>query len=224
MAWTEAERSGSVAAPGARDGLGAVTDASAGRGRPRDPALDTAILTAALELFIAHGIAGMSIEQVAKRAGVGKPTIYRRWSTKELLVADAIEAHVGTDLNWPAADEIAAVRVQDLLQRNVSAAASTAADPTFRALVAQIYGSAVTHPLLMQTYWDHYIVPRRRLVIMMLKRAQADGDVSPDADLDVLVDMLAGAVTYRVLQPNPPTVRQMKQYLQSAYRQVGLLQ
>jgi hypothetical protein len=47
--------------------------------------------------------------------------------------------------------------------------------------------------------------------------------VPPDADLDVLIDMLAGAVTYRVLQPNPPTVRQMKRYLESAYRQVGLL-
>ena len=71
---------------------------TATRGRPRDPALDTVILTAALELFIAHGIAGMSIEQVAKRAGVGKPTIYRRWSTKERLVADAIAALVGTDI------------------------------------------------------------------------------------------------------------------------------
>ena len=56
------------------------------RGRPRDAAIDGAVLTVALELFIAHGIAGMSIEQVAKRAGVGKPTIYRRWSTKERLV------------------------------------------------------------------------------------------------------------------------------------------
>jgi hypothetical protein len=39
----------------------------------------------------------------------------------------------------------------------------------------------------------------------------------------VLVDMLGGAVTYRVLQPNPPTVRQMQRYLEAAYRQVGLL-
>jgi AcrR family transcriptional regulator len=201
-----------------------VTAETAGRGRPRDPALDAAIQAAALELFITHGITGMSIEQVAKRAGVGKPTIYRRWSTKELLVADAIEAHVGTDLQWPTHAEIAAVPAQELVRRNIAAAARTAADPKFRALVAQIYGSATTHPLLMQTYWDHYIAPRRRLVIAMLERAQADGTVARDADLDVLVDMLAGGVTYRVLQPNPPTTRQMKRYLESAYRQVGLLQ
>lgn len=200
-----------------------MTIAPASRGRPRDPALDTAILSAALELFVAQGISGMSIEQVAKRAGVGKPTVYRRWSSKEHLVADAIATRVGSDIHWPSQDEIDAVPPQQLVRRNVAAAARTAADPQFRALIAQIYGSAVTHPLLMQTYWQHYIVPRRRIVIAMLERAQADGAVAPDADLDVLVDMLAGAVMYRVLQPNPPTARQMKRYLESAYRQVGLL-
>lgn len=192
-------------------------------GRPRDPALDAAILAAAFRLFLAHGIDGMSIEQVAKRAGVGKPTVYRRWSTKELLVADAIEAHVGTDLQWPSRDEIQSMPVHEIVHRNLAAAARTAADPQFRALVAQIYGSAVTHPLLMQTYWEHYIRPRRALAIAMLERAQADGAVASDANLEVLVDMLAGAVTYRVLQPDPPNIRQMKRYLESAYRQVGLL-
>jgi AcrR family transcriptional regulator len=196
---------------------------TATRGRPRDPTLDTAILTAALELFIDQGIAGMSIEQVAKRAGVGKPTLYRRWSTKERLVADAIEALVATDIHWPTKEEIAATPPHELIRRNIDAAARTAADPTFRALVAQIYGSAVAHPLLMQTYWDHYILPRRTLAMAMLERAQADGAVPSDADLNVLIDMLAGAVTYRVLQPNPPTTRQLKRYLESAYRQVGLL-
>lgn len=200
-----------------------MTGAPPSRGRPRDPSIDRAILTAALELFIDRGITGMSIEQVAKDAGVGKPTIYRRWSTKERLVADAIGAHVGSDLEWPTRDEIAAVPARELVKRNIAAAAGTAADPKFRALVAQIYGSAVSHPLLMQTYWDHYIAPRRRLVIAMLERAQADGTVDKDADLDVLVDMLAGGVTYRVLQPNPPTPKQMRRYLEAAYRQVGLL-
>ena len=176
-----------------------------------------------MELFVTHGIAGMSIEQVAKRAGVGKPTIYRRWSAKERLVADAIAALVGTDIQWPTREEIDATPPHELVRRNIDAAARTAADPSFRALVAQVYGSAVTHPLLMQTYWTHNILPRRRLTFALLERAQADGSVAPDADLDVLVDMLAGAATYRVLQPNPPTTRQMKRYLESAYRQVGLL-
>ncbi|WP_458319949.1 TetR/AcrR family transcriptional regulator [Mycolicibacterium brisbanense] len=196
---------------------------TAARGRPRDPAVDTAILAAALDLFIQQGISAMSMEQIAKRAGVGKPTLYRRWSTKEALVADAIETLVTADVTWPTRDEIAATPTHQLVKRNIAAAARTAADPRFRALVAQIYGSAVTHPLLMQTYWTHYIQPRRELAVAMLRRAQVDGRIAPDADLDVLVDMLAGGVTYRVLQPDPPTAGQMKHYLEAAYRQVGLL-
>lgn len=196
---------------------------STARGRPRDPAVDTAILTAALDLFIAQGISAMSVEQIAKRAGVGKPTLYRRWSTKEALVADAIESLVVADVTWPTRDEIDATPTHQLVERNISAAARTAADPRFRALIAQIYGSAVTHPQLMQTYWTHYIQPRRELAIAMLRRAQADGRIAPDTDLEVLVDMLAGGITYRVLQPDPPTVTQMKCYLEAAYRQVGLL-
>ncbi|OLP02007.1 TetR family transcriptional regulator [Mycolicibacterium porcinum] len=191
-------------------------------GRPRDPSLDTTILAAALELFSAHGIAGMSVEQVAKRAGVGKPTIYRRWSTKEDLVADAIETSVG-DLRWPTVEDIDATAPEVLVERNIDAAAATAADPRFRALVAQVYGSAVTHPRLMQTYWTHYIAPRRELTKRLLIKARHAGRVSEDADLDVLVDMLAGAVTYRVLQPNPPDVAAMRRYLVAVYRQAGLL-
>ncbi|GAS85913.1 TetR/AcrR family transcriptional regulator [Mycolicibacterium brisbanense] len=196
---------------------------TAARGRPRDPAVDTAILTAALDLFIEQGISAMSMEQIAKRARVGKPTLYRRWSTKEALVADAIETLVTADVTWPTNDEIASTPTHQLVERNIAAAAATAADPRFRALVAQIYGSAVTHPLLMQTYWTHYIQPRRALAVAMLRRAQADGRIAPNTDLEVLVDMLAGGVTYRVLQPDPPSRTQMKRYLEAAYRQVGLL-
>jgi len=49
--------------------------------------VDQAILRAALELFIEHGVAGASIEKIAKRAGVGKTSIYRRWSSREALLA-----------------------------------------------------------------------------------------------------------------------------------------
>ncbi|WP_220504691.1 TetR-like C-terminal domain-containing protein [Microbispora sp. H13382] len=55
----------------------------------------------------------------------------------------------------------------------------------------------------MEIYWRHYILPRRQLAAAMLRRAQQDGTVAADADPDVLIDMVASAVTYRVLQPDP---------------------
>jgi AcrR family transcriptional regulator len=193
-------------------------------GRPRDPALDKAILTAALDVFVEHGINGTSIEQIAKRAGVGKLSIYRRWSTKERLIVDAIESLVvREDIHWPTEEEIRSTSPYELVRQNLRVAARTAADPRFRALVAQIYGSSVSHPVLMETYWKRYIVPRRQLTFALLERAQKEGTVAADADLEVLVDMLAGGVTYRVLQPNPPTERQLRRHLEAAYHQVGLL-
>ncbi|MGA4996160.1 TetR/AcrR family transcriptional regulator [Nonomuraea bangladeshensis] len=194
---------------------------SRGRGRPRDPGTDAAILSAALELFVERGVEGTSMEQVAKRAGVGKLTVYRRWSSKEDLLAQAVEQWVRAEVT-PSAADVYALRPQDIVERVLPAAAEMAASPRFRALVARIMGSAVSHPQLMAVYWTHYILPRRELAAAMLRRAQADGTVAADADLDVLIDMMAGAVTYRVLQPDPPDAAEMLRYLAAVYRQAGL--
>ncbi|WP_043635131.1 TetR/AcrR family transcriptional regulator [Nonomuraea candida] len=192
-----------------------------GRGRPRDPGTDAAILRAALELFVERGVEGTSMEQIAKRAGVGKLTVYRRWSTKEDLLAQAVEEEVSADL-VPSPADVRALEPQEIIEGVLRAAAETTASPTFRALVARMMGSAVSHPRLMAVYWEHHILPRRELAIAMLRRAQRDGTVAADADLDVLIDMMAGAVTWRVLQPDPPDAAAMLDYLRSVYRQVGL--
>ena len=63
-------------------------------GRPRDERADRAILSAALELMAEHGVHGLRIDDVADRAGVGKATIYRRYRSKEELVAAAVGALV----------------------------------------------------------------------------------------------------------------------------------
>jgi AcrR family transcriptional regulator len=115
---------------------------------------------------------GVSMEQIARRAGVGKLTVYRRWSSKEELLAQAIEA-VFQEREWLSNEDIETGSPAEIIERTLPAAAEVAASPQFRALVSRVYGSA-----LMETYWCHYIL------------------------LDVLIDMLAGVATYRVLQPN----------------------
>src|SRR5689334_16497704 len=77
------------AAPAEGAGGAAVGAGAAPRGRPRSQEADRAILTATVELLAERGLAAMSIEEVAARAGVGKTTIYRRWPSKGLLALDA---------------------------------------------------------------------------------------------------------------------------------------
>src|SRR5438128_907003 len=61
------------------------------RGRPRDPGVDEAILSAAVDLLAQVGFARLTMEQVAARAGVGKASVYLRWPNKVTLVAEAIQ-------------------------------------------------------------------------------------------------------------------------------------
>ena len=194
-----------------------------GRGRPRAEATDRAILQAALELFIDRGIEGASMEQIAKRAGVGKPTVYRRWSSKEDLIAAAIETLVAEEVGWASADVIETESPYALVEAAIDAAAVVASSREYRALVASVYGSAVSHPALMARYWQRYILPRRHLAARLLERARENGTVAADTDLDVTIDMMVGAITYRVLQPDPPDLEEMRRYLRQVYRQVGLL-
>lgn len=194
-----------------------------GRGRPRAAATDLAILQAALALFIDRGVEGTSMEQIAKRAGVGKPTIYRRWSSKEEVIAAAMETLVAEEVGWAASDVIETQSPYALVEAAIDGAAAMAATPQYRALVARVFGSAVSHPELMARYWERYILPRRQLAARLLERARQEGTVAADADVDVTIDMMVGAITYRVLQPNPPDAPEMRRYLRQIYRQVGLL-
>jgi len=61
------------------------------RGRPRDPAVDQAILAAAVDLLADGGYARLTMDQVAARAAVGKASVYLRWPNKVALVAQAIQ-------------------------------------------------------------------------------------------------------------------------------------
>ncbi len=73
-----------------------VTIGATHAGRPRDPEVDRRVADAAVALFGEAGWAGFSVEAVAKRACVGKASIYLRWTTKEALLVDALRRRVGT--------------------------------------------------------------------------------------------------------------------------------
>ncbi|MFF0770817.1 TetR/AcrR family transcriptional regulator [Nonomuraea wenchangensis] len=175
-----------------------MTDTRRTRGRPRDPDADAAIMKAALELFVERGLEGANFEQIAKRAGVAKVTIYRRWSTKEELLTQAIEQArtlVPEADIWATTD----LAAQPADQRLMDSWVHTLGDARFRAVLAQLIGSSVTQPSLLTTYRDQYIQPRRRLIHAALERARRDGLLAADADLDTVIDMVLGAAMYRML-------------------------
>ncbi|MFC8797484.1 TetR/AcrR family transcriptional regulator [Promicromonospora sp. NPDC057138] len=200
-------------------------DVRRGRGRPRDPRADEAILRAALELFTEHGHAGTSIEQIARRAGVGKLTVYRRWGSKDELIAAAVESARG-ELPNPAADELDGMsyaEVSRLLADALPVAARTLAEPGYRAMLAQVFGSSVTHPGLMGAFWENHVLPRRRTMQTVLSRAVDEGVLPVGTDIEALIDMTVGAVVYRLLRPEPPDADELLAYLRAVYSQAGMI-
>lgn len=201
-----------------------MTSSRPSRGRPRDPRADELIMKTALELFAERGVEGANFEQIAKRAGVAKVTIYRRWSSKEELLTQAIEQArtlVPEEEIWASAD----TSVRQPGEKLMDSWVGTFSDTRFRAVLAQLIGSSVSHPALLSTYREQYIEPRRRLIREALERARQDGRLAEDADLDAVIDMVVGAVMYRMLldpaaADDPAATRR---YLDGIIRQADLL-
>src|SRR5262249_24460423 len=148
-------------------------------GRPRSAAAHEAIRRAALTLFIEQGPEAMSIEAVAAKAGVGKAAIYRRWSSKEELVIDAvIEAFAEAS-----SPDTGNVR-DDLAQSTKNLQALMASSPTgdvFPRMAAEV----ARRTPLGRLYGARVIGPRRTLFEEALRRGMARGELPQAIDVEL---------------------------------------
>ncbi|WP_163512579.1 TetR/AcrR family transcriptional regulator [Fodinicola acaciae] len=185
-------------------------------GRPRDPENDVAILRAALELLIERGPDGTSIEQVAKRAGVARLTVYRRFANKDELLIKAVEAARLT--TEPRLGDIGALSIEEMLDFWSNALSQIHA----RQLLARLVGSLPDNPTLFRTYWDAYVEPRRAVFAKIIERERDAGQLPPDTDPQVFQDLVGGAVFYRlVITPDPLPADGMRDYLRSLLSHLG---
>jgi len=145
-------------------------------------------MTAALELFAESGPAGLCIEQVAARAGVGKATIYRRWPGKEDMLLDGL-AVLASPLPKPQGKSVRA----DLIAL-LDAVCREAADPRRARLVALLQGEGVQYPRLKARYLDTVVRPRREAMRAVLRRGVATGELRENTDIDAAMYLLNGAV------------------------------
>ncbi len=168
------------------------------RGRPRSERAHRAILEAALSLLIEEGYDAMSIESITERAGVGKATIYRRWGSKEDLVADALGSQrreVRVPDSGDTKEDVISLLLEDL---------EVVASPFGERALAQIIGAAAKHPRFKESYWRSAIAPRREALRCVLERAKERKEVREEADLELAIDMMVGPLLYRMLVKPAP--------------------
>jgi AcrR family transcriptional regulator len=162
-------------------------------GRPRSPQAHRAILKATLELLAEVGFEAMSIDAIAARARVGKTTIYRRYSGKAELVADAIES-LRQDVVIPDTGQL-----WSDLDALIENAAQITLNPLGRQTVSMIISSASSNVEFAQIYWTKYLQPRQQAFAVVVERAKARDEVQSDLDAGLVFDTMSGIMLYALI-------------------------
>jgi AcrR family transcriptional regulator len=171
--------------------IGRVTQAKAGR--PRDPRLDDALLEAARDVFLERGYQHASLSEVARRAGVGTPAIYRRWRTKADIAIDIVEHESRPD---PIPDSGS---IRDDLVSFLELRLRTWSTPLFTQIVAPVVLEASADPQTKHQIRERFIEYREPNVEARIHKAITSGDLRDDTDPGRLVDLLMGTITMPLL-------------------------
>ena len=168
-------------------------------GRPRDERADRAILDATLALIAELGIHEFRTDDVAARAAVGKGAIYRRYGSKDELITAAVASLVSGEIVVPdtgstRADLLVLMREAVELYRGSLAAR----------LMPNLIGAMAQKPDLARAVRGGFLASRRAALAEVLRRGVERGDLRPDVDLELALDVLGGPLFYRLLVTGGP--------------------
>jgi len=167
-------------------------------GRPREQRADRAILRATLELIAAHGVSDLRMDDVAAHARVGKATIYRRYRSKDELVTAAVAAlvrEIGVPDTGSTRGDLLA-----LMQGAVDVYSGSIEAGVMPALV----DAMSREPELAHFVRAGFLANRRAALRAVLERGVQRGDLRPDHDRELALDVLGGPLFYRLLVTGGP--------------------
>jgi AcrR family transcriptional regulator len=178
------------------DAVGTTPVTPAAPGRPRDPGVDRRIAQAALDLFAEAGWAGFAMETVARRAGVGKASLYLRWSSKEAMLADAVTLRLAR-----AADVDTGTLRGDLVELATQMLDVYGGETGRAALRLGLEAAAIPRVA------EHYEEMRQAQITAaraIVRRGIDRGELTADTPVTLLLDTLAGGAMVHVMAARPP--------------------
>lgn len=168
-------------------------------GRPRGAVIAAAVLSATLDDLAEAGLEGLSVERIARRADVNKTSIYRRWPTREAMVAAALEGILaGVEAQLPDTGTLKG----DLIGLALPVA-MLASEPRGRALVrAALAESSTTAVAALAA--SVVKGPGEGAIGVLVARAEARGEWRAGASGELLIVALAGAILHRAMLERAP--------------------
>jgi AcrR family transcriptional regulator len=158
-----------------------------------------AILRSAMKLCVELGYANLSIDAIARDAGVGKQTIYRWWPSKGAVVADAVFAEALPRVRLSPSGDFE----QDLRQQ-LRSTAELMSEPAFGPRIAELLGEAQLDPALARHIAEHLVRPLRDRNRGHLREAQSKGILRKGVDPELAADLLFGPLWLRLLVTKAP--------------------
>lgn len=171
------------------------------RGRPRDPRTRAAILVAARDLLGRGGLTAVTIEAIAQKARVSRPTIYRYWPNAPAVAMAAFLEATGAD------EAARAPRIPlSALRAQLHALADAFAAPTGRSVAAMV-AAAQSETELAKAFRNEFIARNRDATRALLDRCIADGAIEAPDDMELTLDLIFGPLFYRLLMGHAPITR-----------------
>jgi len=180
------------------------------RGRPRDPRTRATILAAARALLERGGLTAVTIEAIACKSGISRPTIYRYWpNAPAVAMAAFLEASGAPTATKAGRAPLAALRAQ------LHALADAFAAPTGRSIAAMV-AAAQSETELAKAFRNEFITRNRDAARVLLERCVPIQLIAPPDDIDLVLDLIFGPLFYRLLMGHAPITRRFVDQLLDA--------
>ena len=167
-------------------------------GRPRSEKSMQAILDTTNKMLLMTSVRDISIESVAKKAGVGKTTIYRWWPNKVALVLDAISGPMNS---LPA--PVSGGKPKDLLEKQLERFARICRGRGGK-VIAEVYAESQGNADTQALFFEKFMVQHEEILASILEQGKTSGDFRANLNTALTVDMIYGAFFYQLMSnPNP---------------------
>ena len=166
-------------------------------------------MEAVYTLLQEKSVRDLTIEEVARRAGVSKPTIYKWWPTKAALVMTLFHERIAT-YPQPAETLTAEQSLRWRVRRMI-----VAFNGLFGKVMADMIAEGQSEPSLLRELFEQHIGQRRALALAEVKRGQAAGEFAADLDPELLIDAIFAPIYFRLLVRNAPLTEEYGEALVS---------
>jgi AcrR family transcriptional regulator len=190
-------------------------------GRRRDPAVDRSILKTAFDLFLEQGAEGVNFEQISKRTGIARATIYRRWGSRKELLNAALQ--IGRTATITDIGQVLKLSPSEFVRFIENTIVSALISPIMPKLVTQLIGAFAAHAELLESYNERTLEPGWQALFKMVRNGRKLGFFGATPEPDLLRDILTGAIIHRLIsRTGPPRERTERAWVKRLMRQTGL--